>query len=149
LRYCLNLAPQHSRANAGYAPNRSLNVSLLNSRARLIDGKPASDIGVLRGATGTTNWTRYEIELPVPAEAHNINFGLLFDGTGTAWFHSLRVELNGVPYFNPQVEFDFESPTPKGFFAGDNMHTNRYKVGLDDTTAFTPTESEDAVNRQS
>ncbi len=106
-----------------------------NSAARIIEGVHAGGDGTIRGATGTTDWRRYEIELPVPAGATNINFGLLFNGTGTAWFDSLRVELNGVPYVNPQYDFEFESPTPKGFpFTGDT--TGRYIVRLDNTTAF-------------
>jgi hypothetical protein len=69
-----------------------------NSNARLIDEMPVSGNGILRGATGTTGWTRYEIELAVGAGAHNINFGLLFTGTGTAWFDDLKIELNGIRY---------------------------------------------------
>ena len=109
-----------------------------NSNARIVDEKPVAGNGILRGATGTTGWTWYEIELPVAAGAHNINFGLLFTGTGTAWFDDLKIELNGVRYANPRFDLDFESPTTKaaGFsFAGDNG-SNQYKVGLDTTTAF-------------
>ena len=106
-----------------------------NCAARIIEGVHVGGDGTIRGATGTSDWHRYEIELPVPAGATNINFGLLFNGTGTAWFDSLRVELNGVPYVSPQYDFEFESPTPKGFpFTGDS--TGRYIVRLDATTAF-------------
>ena len=42
-----------------------------------------------RGVTGTTDWTRYEIELDVAEEATNINFGALLTGDGTAWIDSL------------------------------------------------------------
>jgi hypothetical protein len=37
-----------------------------------------------RGATGTTPWTRYEISIDVPANATNVNFGILHTGDGTA-----------------------------------------------------------------
>ena len=90
-----------------------------------------------RGATGSTDWARYQIELPVPAGARNINFGLLFTGTGIAWFDSLRVELDDELYSDTPFDFDFESPGHKGYFAGDNMGSGRYKVGIDNTTAFT------------
>ncbi len=49
------------------------------------------------GVTGTTDWQRYEIELPVAADAVNINFGALHTGDGTAWFDGLKVELDGKP----------------------------------------------------
>jgi hypothetical protein len=111
-----------------------------NSVTRMIDGKPASGHEVIRGATGTSGWKWYEIDLPVSGGATNINFGLVFTGTGTAWFDSLKIELNGEPYANPKFDFDFESPTLKGFaFAGDNG--GRYKVGLDDTVGFTGRQS--------
>ena len=41
-----------------------------------------------------TDWKRYEINLPVAADATNINFGALLTGNGTAWFDGfLVVEL--------------------------------------------------------
>ena len=46
-----------------------------------------------RGATETTPWTRYEIEVPVPQEAERIIFGALMPGAGTAWFDALELEL--------------------------------------------------------
>jgi uncharacterized protein (TIGR02246 family) len=117
-------------------------LSFDNSSARFIDGKPASGNGTIRGATGSTEWSRYQIDLPVPVGASNINFGLLFTGTGTAWFDSLKVELNDEPYSDPPFDFDFESPGHKGgYFAGDNIGSGRYKVGLDNTTAFTGRQS--------
>lgn len=51
-----------------------------------------------RGATGTTDWTRYEIELSVDTLAVNVNFGVLLTGKGTAWFDALEVELDGEAY---------------------------------------------------
>lgn len=73
-----------------------------------------------RGVTGTTDWKRYVIELPVAADAKNINFGAIFPGSGTAWFDGLSVEVDGVPYVNKAQVLDFESPTPVGFFTGGN-----------------------------
>jgi erythromycin esterase-like protein len=81
-----------------------------------------------RGVTGTTDWKRYDIELPVAADTKNINFGALFPGTGTAWFDGLSVELDGVPYTDKtSFDLDFESPTPRGFYTGGNG----YSVQLD------------------
>ncbi len=109
-----------------------------NSQARFIDGKPDGNNGTIRGATGTTPWTLYEFELPVGTSASNINFGVLFSGTGTAWVDSMKVELDGEPYSNPQFDFDFESPKAKGFYTGcgGNAGCTDYKVGIDDTTSY-------------
>ena len=56
-----------------------------------VDGQPNSpplafDNMQDRGASGTTDWKRYEISLEVLANATNINFGVLHTGSGTAWF---------------------------------------------------------------
>jgi hypothetical protein len=84
------------------------------------------------GATGTSDWTRYAIDLDVPREAANINFGAMFSGEGTAWFDSLQVEIDGVPYHDESFDFDFESQYPRGFFTGGNG----YGVQLDSTVAY-------------
>lgn len=83
-----------------------------------------------RGATGTMDWKRYVIELPVAPETRNINFGALFPGDGTAWFDDLTIELDGKPYVNNDLfDLDFESPAPKGFYTGTS--NDGYKVQLD------------------
>ncbi|MCK4341511.1 MAG: erythromycin esterase family protein [Phycisphaerae bacterium] len=70
-----------------------------------------------RGPKGTTPWKRYEIELDVPADAVNIDFGVIHPGDGTAWFDTLRVEIDGRPYESEDLfDFDFESGAVKGFF---------------------------------
>jgi erythromycin esterase len=46
-----------------------------------------------RGITGTTEWTRYEIDLDVAEEATNINFGALLVGNGTAWIDTISFEF--------------------------------------------------------
>jgi erythromycin esterase-like protein/beta-lactamase regulating signal transducer with metallopeptidase domain len=72
-----------------------------------------------RAPKGTTDWKRYELEIPVAADARNINFGSLLSGEGTAWFDGLSVELDGQPYTdNSLFDFDFELPSLKGFAAG-------------------------------
>jgi erythromycin esterase-like protein len=64
---------------------------------------------------GTRDWEHFAIELDVPAETININFGLLMPGTGRAWFDGLTVTLDGQPYDKPDVfDFDFESDQVKG-----------------------------------
>jgi len=58
---------------------------------------------------GTTEWKKYSLEMAVPAETRNINFGALLDGEGTAWVDGLSVEIDGVPYENEAV-FRFAKP---------------------------------------
>ncbi len=81
-----------------------------------------------RGVTGTTDWKRYAVELPVAADVKNINFGGILVGSGAAWFDGLSVEVDGTPYTD-KTTFDlgFESPTPKGFRTGGGG----YQVELD------------------
>jgi len=71
-----------------------------------VDGKNKTGIVVDkmkdRGAVGTTPWKEYVIELDVPAEGKNINFGVLLTGAGKAWFDKLEISLDNVPY--PQVK---------------------------------------------
>jgi hypothetical protein len=108
-----------------------------NSSARVTGpGEPSTND--MRGATGTTEWTRYTFELPVAQEATNINFGLLFTGTGTAWFDGITVELDGLPYSNPdKFDFDFEGPGAKGFYTGGAG----YRVGPDKSIAHSGKQS--------
>ena len=83
-----------------------------------------------RGPTGTTDWKRYEIELPVAAEVTNINFGAILTGDGSAWFDGLEVTLDGKPYTEKTgFDLDFESSTVAGF----NTGGNGYQVKLDKT----------------
>jgi hypothetical protein len=45
-----------------------------------------------RGVTGSKDWTRYTIELPVDAAVRNINFGMLLTGDGNAWFDDVTID---------------------------------------------------------
>lgn len=51
-----------------------------------------------RGPTGTTGWTKYTIEMQIDDKAQNINFGVLFPGSGKVWFDNLQIELDGKLY---------------------------------------------------
>lgn len=93
-----------------------------------------------RGVKGTTDWKRYEIDLPVASDARNINFGALHSGDGTAWFDGLRVEIDNVPYTDmSQLDLDFESSALKIFAGGtgyqaqlvtDVFHTGKQSLRL-------------------
>jgi erythromycin esterase-like protein len=91
-----------------------------------------------RGPKGTADWAYYEISLDVPKNATNINFGLLHPGSGTAWFDSLKVEVDGQPYADDSLfDFDFEASALHGFHSsGDG-----YEVGLDNSVAHSGKQS--------
>ncbi len=85
-----------------------------------------------RGVTGTTEWKEYVIELEVPNEATNINFGAQLPGDGTAWFDGLRIELDGRPFVpGDGLDLDFEGDAPAGFYTSGEGYT----VAMDATTA--------------
>lgn len=96
-----------------------------------VDGKSgvlAFDNMQDRGATGTTDWKRYEIDLPVAADATNINFGAIHTGDGSAWFDGLNVTVDGEPYREKtKFDLDFEASSPMGFYTGGDG----YQVKLD------------------
>jgi hypothetical protein len=49
-------------------------------------------VGKDRSVKGTTDWTKYEIVLDVPAQASNIAFGALIAGTGQIWFNNIKFD---------------------------------------------------------
>ncbi|MFL5384218.1 MAG: erythromycin esterase family protein [Longimicrobiaceae bacterium] len=49
-----------------------------------------------RGATGTRDWTRFELSLPVDPAAETVWIGLGMRGGGTAWFDALELEVGGT-----------------------------------------------------
>ena len=72
-----------------------------------------------RGATGTSDWTRYEIDAPVDANAKNVVFGAIHAGNGTAWFNALAIDVDGERYADTALlDLDFESSPPRGFTTG-------------------------------
>jgi erythromycin esterase-like protein len=74
---------------------------------------------------GTTDWKKYELEIPVAENGKAIYFGALLSGSGTAWFDSLKVELDGKPYSNDAFDFDFEGAALKGLFMGSPGYQSR------------------------
>jgi erythromycin esterase-like protein len=91
-----------------------------------------------RGVTGTTDWTRYTIELPVDSSVKNINFGALLTGDGTAWFDGLTIELDGESFSDESLmDLDFESASPRGFYTGGAG----YRVAIDNSVAHSGKQS--------
>jgi erythromycin esterase-like protein len=82
---------------------------------------------------GTRDWRQYAIELTVPPDATNINFGVILPGKGTAWFDGLEITLDGQPFQKPDLfDLDFEAAEVKGLFL---VPLRTYRTELDDTTA--------------
>jgi hypothetical protein len=91
------------------------------------------------GPRGTTDWKEYALELDIPEEIRNINFGVLHPGNGAAWFDSLKVELDGEEYVNSdRYDFGFEGGTRKGFPYGGGQG---YRVEIDKEVAHSGKQS--------
>ncbi|MBS0196696.1 MAG: erythromycin esterase family protein [Planctomycetes bacterium] len=87
-----------------------------------VDGPtPTFDNMSDRGPRGTADWEERSIEVTVPADAKAIYFGLVKPGGGKAWFDTLRIEVDGTPWTNPEFDLDFEHPQPNGIIAADPM----------------------------
>ncbi|SET88376.1 S41 family peptidase [Hymenobacter actinosclerus] len=46
---------------------------------------------------GTTGWQRYEVTLPLNADATELFFGGILEGQGTAWLDDLQLTIDGKP----------------------------------------------------
>ena len=72
-----NLAGMWMRVDDKANPNQSLSFDNMSNRP----------------IKGTTDWKKCEIVLDVPANASNIAFGFLLDGTGKIWFDDIAFEV--------------------------------------------------------
>jgi len=98
-------------------------------RADVEGGKPAFDNMSGRGAAGTTDWNRFTIELDIPENTTNINFGVILPGSGKAWFDKLAVELDGEVYDAAgQFDFGFEAEAIEGYYVSND---GTYRASLD------------------
>jgi len=50
------------------------------------------------GINGTRDWKQYSFELPVDQAATHINFGVILNGKGEAWYDGLSIDTNGVHF---------------------------------------------------
>jgi erythromycin esterase-like protein len=50
------------------------------------------------GPRGTTDWKQYTIDRDVSPNAATIIFGVFLSGTGTAWYDTLGITIDGKPY---------------------------------------------------
>lgn len=100
-------------------------------------GRAGFDNMADRGPRGTSEWSEYSLELDVPQETTNINFGCLMPGQGKAWFDSLAIELDGEPFVD-QARFDFEFESG---VRGLTAFVPGYRIGADGATAHSGAKS--------
>ena len=70
-----------------------------------VDGEENQTLGIANSpaATGTTPWTSFSLDLDVAAGAQAIYFGTFLEGSGTAWFDGLSVEIDGARWADGKV----------------------------------------------
>jgi len=79
-----------------------------------------------RRVTGTTDWTRYEIVLPVDESAVAIYLGALLPGDGTAWVDSLSLEvLDPLPGATTTPARSKPDPAPQAVVDEIRKHAER------------------------
>ncbi|MFP5287346.1 MAG: erythromycin esterase family protein [Thermoanaerobaculia bacterium] len=69
-------------------------ITAVDSRGNVV----ASVEDRVAGVYGTAPWTLFQTEIDVPADAREMTFGILHEGSGTAWFDDLSVALDGVAW---------------------------------------------------
>ena len=68
-----------------------------------------------RAVRGTTDWTKYEIELEVPANSGALNFGALLSGGGKIWVDRIAFEIKGEGEVNESTHGELPLPINTGF----------------------------------
>ncbi len=102
-------------------------------RAEGDSGVLAQDTMSDRRVTGTTGWRACSAALTVPERARRISFGALLAGSGTAWFDSLALDVQGRrPATADRLDLDFEGRPALG---GLHPVGPIYRVSVDTTTA--------------
>jgi hypothetical protein len=56
-----------------------------------------------RKISGTIDWQEYTVELPLPEEARNIYYAVIFNGTGKVWADDFTLEVDGIDINNVEV----------------------------------------------
>lgn len=95
--------------------------------------KANGDVGAFdnmggRGPRGTTDWQHFSIDLDIPADTSNINFGVIMPGKGRAWFDDLTIDVDGKPWTAPNADLSFDGDAISGLMPG--MSTT-YRAVLD------------------
>jgi len=93
--------------------------------------------GTTRDVSGTTPWTPYDFTLDIPDSISTIRFGCMLEGSGMAWFDSLAVEIDGIPFAgNESLDLTMErTDRPVGMDISVSKG-GAYAIDLDSTTVF-------------
>jgi erythromycin esterase-like protein len=90
-----------------------------------------------REVSGTTPWTPYDLNVDIPANTTVIVFGCILSGSGTAWFDSLAVEIDGTPFAgNTELDLSMERADRPVGFTTSQVAGSSYAIDLDSTTVF-------------
>ncbi len=57
-----------------------------------------------QGVTGTSDWSPREQVIAVDSAAASVSLGLIHSGSGTAWFDSIAITIDGVPVQDVLIE---------------------------------------------
>lgn len=90
-----------------------------------IDPMIAIDFMEGRGATGTTDWAKYEITLRLdPNSTKQILVGALLMGKGKAWFDNFNITIDGkdIAEVKPYIRELLPAEKDKEFDMGSNIH---------------------------
>jgi erythromycin esterase-like protein len=87
-----------------------------------------------RAISGTTPWTPYDLTLDIPDSVSTIVFGCQLQGSGTAWFDSLAVEIDGKPFTsNADLDLTMESGDSPVGMAIDVVKGSSFTIEMDST----------------
>jgi len=93
--------------------------------------------GNTQDVSGTTPWAPYDFTLDVPDSISIIRFGCMLEGSGTAWFDSLAVEIDGKPFAgNADLDLTMERTERPVGFSNVGLKGGPYTIDLDSTTVF-------------
>jgi erythromycin esterase-like protein len=65
------------------------------------------------GPRGTSGWSRPRVEIALPEGTERVVFGILVEGSGSAWFDDLHVTVDGADWVAPEgVDPSFDAGVP-------------------------------------
>ena len=106
-------AAGHRLTLTGYIRTREVSDGYAGLWLR-VDGRRGSVLGLENmhegGASGTHDWRRFEVSIPVVPNAARVVFGVIMTGSGTAWFDGLSLDVDDTVDVPPYPEV---APPPR------------------------------------
>ncbi|MEM7306123.1 MAG: erythromycin esterase family protein [Planctomycetota bacterium] len=110
-----SLAPEliagHSIVFAGKLRTEGARYASLWFRADL-DGQSVAFMNTQPQHEDGGKWIDHRVELDIPDDIDNVNFGLIHSGGGSAWFDDLSLTVDGEPMEVEGFDFGMETETP-------------------------------------